>query len=138
LAYRCYISLPISNNSISFCNPIWRLSDIAYSKTGIFGAISRESLSHLVTRSNDNINISLSKRKQLVAQPQRAEASTAKGWSCKSRTLPEQLRHIHILSLIPLPKHYRRSTQRPSSQWILDNISVKYLRSEMKCRGPEA
>lgn len=27
---------------------------------------------------------------------------------------------------------------RRGSQWILDGISVKYLRSEMKCRGPEA
>jgi hypothetical protein len=28
--------------------------------------------------------------------------------------------------------------ERRGSQWILDGISVKYLRSEMKCRGPEA
>lgn len=47
------------------------------------------------------------------------------------------MRHTHILSFVhrSFPKHYR--TQR-RSQWILDSISVKYLRSEMKCRGPEA
>lgn len=85
----------------------------------------------------DNINISPSKRKQLVVQPQRAEASSTQGRPCKSGKLPEQMRHTHILSFVPrsFPKHYR--TQR-RGQWILDSISVKYLRSEMKCRGPEA
>lgn len=47
--------------------------------------------------------------------------------------------HFFPFASHPFLKHYRRrSTRRESSQWILDSISVKYLRSEMKCRRPEA
>lgn len=43
-------------------------------------------------------------------------------------------------SLAPFlfPNHRPCCTPRRTSQWIPDSISVKYLRSEMKCRGLEA